>query len=148
TFEVNCKPNLQSNLNYLFQFDLLQVVGLTNPDGTPLMAVDYSEETLPTLVESSPQNAGVLNNAFYAKTSWFELLSAGSGSVMASHCDFTPLLATDQPTVAVPQSPVSEFGWSSSSGLDINFNGTPNPALPEGDTMHGHDEWDGTPAEG
>jgi hypothetical protein len=148
TFEVNCKPNLQSNMNYLFQFDLLQVPSQTNPDGTPLMAVDYSEETLPTLVESSPQT-GVLSSAFYAKTSWFELLShAGSGSVMPSHCDFTPLLSTDQPTVAVPQSPVSDFGWSSASGLDINFNGTPNPGVPAGDTMHGHDEWDGTPALG
>lgn len=141
TYEVNCKPNLQSNMSYLFQFDLLQVPGVTNPDGTPLMVVDYSEESLPTLTESSMQATGVLSGAFYATTSWFEPLSiAGSGPLMSTHCDFTPLLGTDPPTVAISQKPVSLFG--SAANQDINFNGTTT------DVMDGHDEWDGTAALG
>jgi hypothetical protein len=143
TFEANCKPNLQSNMSYLFQFDLLQARGQINPDGTPLKVVDYSEEALTTLVESTPTGAGVLSGAFYATTAWFELQSYDkSGPLMSTHCDFTPLLGSDPATVAVPPSPVSLFGWSSTSGEDINFNGTST------DVMHGHDEWDGTGALG
>jgi hypothetical protein len=40
----------------------------------------------------------------------------------------------------VPSS-TSSFSWSLDAGEDINFNGNST------DVMHGHNEWDGTPAE-
>src|SRR5262249_8296811 len=43
-FEVNCKPNVQTSMSYLFQFDLLEVPGQLNAAGKPLMVVDYSED--------------------------------------------------------------------------------------------------------
>ena len=58
TFEPNCKPNVQTSMSYLFQVDLLEKPNQLNSLGQPLMVVDYSEEALPTLTESSPQAAG------------------------------------------------------------------------------------------
>ena len=87
TYEANCKPNVQSVMSYLFQFDLLEVPGKFNAKGNPLMVVDYSEEALPTLTESSPQGAGVLinGNTIYDRTAWFQLTSyAGSALTLSS----------------------------------------------------------------
>jgi Bacterial Ig-like domain (group 3) len=87
TYEANCKPNVQSVMSYLFQFDLLEVPGKFNAKGNPLMVVDYSEEALPTLTESSPQGVGVLinGNTVYDRTAWFQLTSyAGSALTLSS----------------------------------------------------------------
>ena len=134
-FEANCKPNLQSVMNYQFQVDLLE------PPGTQKQVVDYSEETLATLSESSPQSPPIFNNPFYDKTAWFELTSVVGGTPLPAHCDGTPLLGTDSPMSYVSDF-VSNFGWSAATGEDINFNGSST------DVLHGHDEWDGTAAAG
>ena len=72
---------------------------------------------------------------------------AGPGPGTASpgvspHCDGTPLLATDQAMSNVGQQPVGSFFWSPGTGEDINFDGNST------DVLHGHDEWNGTAAEG
>src|SRR5205823_6199108 len=139
TFEVNCKPNVQSVMSYLFQFDLLEVPGVFNAKGNPLMVVDYSKEALTTLDENSTQPKGFLNNTAYAKTAWFQLTSFAGGTPASPHCDGTPLLANEPQKTYVSDS-VGSLSWSPITGLDINFNGTST------DVMHGHDEWDGTPA--
>jgi len=141
TFEVNCKPNVQTNMSYLFQVDLLEVPGQLDSLGQPQMLVDYSEAALPTLTENSPQAAGFLNNTAYATTSWYQLTSFAGGTSVGAHCDGSPLLGTDKPMSYASDS-VGNFFWSNTAGLDVNFDGNPN------ETLHGHDEWDGTPALG
>lgn len=154
TYEVNCKPNAQTSMSYLFQFDLLEVPGQVNAMGNPLMVVDYSEDPPPaspgliaTLTESLPEGPNLLNGLSYAKTAWFQLTSFAGGTPVSPHCDGTPLLGTDQPMSYVSDF-VNNFSWTSTTGEDINFNGTPNPAVPAGDIMHGHNEWGGTAAVG
>jgi Bacterial Ig-like domain (group 3) len=76
TFEVNCKSNVQTSMSYMFQFDLLQVPGLFNAKGNPLMVVDYSEDSIaPTLTESQPQGPNLLTSSPYANTGSFQLTS-------------------------------------------------------------------------
>ena len=222
TYEANCKPNVQSVMSYLFQFDLLEVPGQLNSLHQPLMVVDYSEETLPTLTKSSPQPAGVLNSTFYDRTAWFQLTSyagstltlssaanaaggstvyagtitGGGGNALAGltfivagftnganngafvstasttttltlsnasgvaethpatasttvspHCDGTPLTQNDLYPYTYVSDLTKNFFWSNTTlpgitGEDINFDGNST------DTLHGYNEWDGTPAEG
>ncbi|MGA9805455.1 MAG: Ig-like domain repeat protein [Terriglobales bacterium] len=148
TYEANCKPNVQTSMSYLFQFDLLQVPGQLNGAGTgPLVVVDYSEdpsllspELIPTLTKSSPEGPGILNNLSYGTTAAFQLTSYAGGSSTSPHCDGTPLLSTDKPVTYVPFSP-SAFFWSKATGEDINFDGNTT------DVLHPHNEWEGTPAQ-
>ena len=148
TYEANCKPNVQSSMSYLFQFDLLQVPGQLNGAGNgPLVVVDYSEdppllspELIPTLTKSSPEGPGILNNLSYGTTAAFQLTSYAGGSSTSPHCDGTPLLSTDKPVTYVPFSP-SAFFWSKATGEDINFDGNTT------DVLHPHNEWEGTPAQ-
>jgi hypothetical protein len=142
SFEVNCKPNVQSSMSYLFQVDLLQT-NLFDSLGKPLMVVDYSEEALTKLTESLPQAAGFLSNTAYANTSWYQFTSFAGGSPAGTHCDGTPLSAND-PSMSYVTDLVQNFFWSASNpvtGSDLNFNGSST------DVMHGHDEWDGTPSD-
>ena len=77
TFEANCKPNVQTSMSYLFQFDLLQVPGEVNASGKPQMVVDYSEDSAAnTLTKSIPQAAGVLSSLPYANTASFQVVSS------------------------------------------------------------------------
>ena len=148
TYEANCKPNVQSSMSYLFQFDLLQVPGQLNGAGNgPLVVVDYSEdppllspELIPTLTKSSPEGPGILNNLSYGTTAAFQLTSYAGGTSTSPHCDGTPLLSTDKPVTYVPFSP-SAFFWSKATGEDINFDGNTT------DVLHPHNEWEGTPAQ-
>jgi len=55
SFDLNCKPNVQTSMSYLFQFDLLQ----TNQfyaNNQPIKVVDYSSDPPPLspLYESLP----------------------------------------------------------------------------------------------
>jgi hypothetical protein len=142
TFEPNCKPNVQTSMSYLFQVDLLEKPNQFNSLGQPLMVVDYSEQALPTLTESSPQTGG-LNDALYAKTSWYQLTSFAGGTPVGAHCDGTPRSQNEQ--MSYVSDLVNNFFWSTSNppgitGNDINFNGSPI------DVLQGHDEWGGTEA--
>jgi hypothetical protein len=148
TYEANCKPNVQTVMSYLFQFDLLAVPGQLNAALQPLMVVDYSEdppplnpELIPTLTKSSPEGPGILDNLSYATTAAFELTSyTGGNNSVSPHCNGTPLLATDKPMTYV-QFSTPGFFWSSATGEDINFDGNTT------DVLHPHNEWEGTPAE-
>jgi len=139
TFETNCKPNVQTSMSYLFQVDLLEKPGPLNLLGQPVMVVDYSEQQLPTLTEGSAP-AG-LGSPDYAKTGWYQRTSVAGGTPVGAHCNGTPIAQNEQPYSYVSDF-VNNFFWSNDTGLDINFNGSST------DVMHGHNEWDGTPAEG
>lgn len=137
SFEANCKPNVQSIMSYSFQVDLLELPGQPNSQ-----VVDYSEEPLTTLTESSPQAPGFLNNTFYDKTAWYQLTSYAGGTSQQTHCDGTARNQND-PSTSYVSDFVTNFGWSKTNppgitGSDLNFSGTTT------DVMHGHDEWDGT----
>ena len=136
TFEVNCKPNVQTVMSYVFQFDLLQAPGPLNQP--PVKVLDYSNAgDVATLTESSPQVGG-LSNLTYPNTSWFQL---SAGPLASNHCNGTATVAGEKSYTYTNQ-PVADFSWTALTGDDINFSGTTN------DIMHPHDEWEGTPAEG
>lgn len=144
-FEPNCKPNSQSVMNYQFQVDLL-----TDSNGDQVL--DYSKQDLKPLDKSSSLGAGILDQADYQDTAWFELTSyvkslnpALNPSIMSAHCDGSarPVnqqgQVTDQNMTYVSGT-ASSFFSSFASGLDVNYDG--NTA----ETLHGHDEWEGSPA--
>jgi hypothetical protein len=131
TFEVNCKPNVQSVMSYMFQFDLLQAPGPGNQ--APVKVLDYSKDTdaVPTLMESTPDG---LTGLAYPYTSWF---LPSTGPLPSNHCDGSPTVSGDTPYTYTNQ-PVLDFKYK--AGQDINFNGSIT------DVMHPHNEWEGTPA--
>jgi|GEM_PF-654760 len=143
TFETNCKPNVQTSMSYLFQVDLLEKANPLNlPGQPPVMVVDYAGDPLQTLREDSPQSTpGFLSNTPYAKTGWYQRTSFAGGTPVGAHCNGTPIAPNEQPYSYVSDF-VNNFFWSNNTGQDINFNGSST------DVMHGHNEWDGTPAEG
>ena len=138
SFEANCKPNVQTSMSYMFQFDLMQVRNASNA-GKPVMVVDYSEDnsSVPALTKNSPQAAGILTNLPYANTAAFQLPTNNSG---APHCDGSPLGPNEQSLTYAQFSSPSDFFWSSATGFDINFDGKTTEVL------HAHNEWTGTPA--
>jgi len=148
SFEVNCKPNVQTSMSYLFQFDLLQTNQLY-PNNQPIKVVDYSDDPLSpqlvnTLTESSPQTTGFLGNLTYPNTSWFQLSSFNGATPATSHCDGSPI-GQGEPSYSYINDAVSNFFWSAINppgitGNDINFNGSTT------DVMDPHNEWEGTPA--
>jgi hypothetical protein len=137
TYELNCKPNYLSVMNYLFQ-----VRGF--PDG----GIDFSVQTLPSLSETalSEQNGiGLdINTGLPAphSTRWYapaNTLNAQVGQFAQSHCDGTPLntdasgKVTDPPTVRVDGSTFSApIDWNNDNSIeagvnstqDVNFNGS------------------------
>jgi hypothetical protein len=139
SFEANCKPNVQTVMSYLFQFDLLHERGASNASGKPLMVVDYSNDSYATTInETSP--GGPLSGLTYQNTASFQLPLVNSG---APHCDGSPLSPNDveggKSLTYVPF-PDTSAGFSWSGGQDLNFNGNAT------DVMHSHDEWTGTSA--
>jgi hypothetical protein len=144
-FEPNCKPNLQSVMNYQFQVDLLV------DKATGHQVVDYSKLALPDLMKSSPQQPGVLSPAPYANTAWFQLTDyvhslnpSITPNVMGAHCDGTPRLPGDPDMTYVSGAAGSFFSSSANpnTGLDINYDGHIN-----NEVLHGHNEWDGEAAD-
>lgn len=150
TFEPNCKPNSQSIMNYQFQVDLL-----TDSNGNQVL--DYSQQDLNPLNKKSSLTAGILGGALYQSTAWFELTSyakatnpALTPNVMSAHCDGSPRPVnaqgqlTDQDMTYVSGAAGSFFSSNANpnTGLDVNYDGNTN------ETLHGHDEWEGSPASG
>ena len=90
TYDVNCKPNYQSVMNYLFQLDGLG----------PNAAVAYSNQTLETLSEGSLSGITSLadtsvplsNPATYSTSAWYTNVAPSPTTSPATlHCDGTPL---------------------------------------------------------
>jgi hypothetical protein len=129
TFEANCKPNYQSSMNYLFQLD---GVG-------PTQAVDFSNQTLTTLNESSAASITQLTElstglaATYPTSAWYVPYTTGAiASPATRHCDGTPLNNDSYYRVDAPIAPITP-AWS--NGQDINFDGQLNAQ------MRGYDDW-------
>ena len=120
TFDVNCKPNYQSSMNYLFQLD---GVG-------PNAAVAYSNQTLNTLTESmlssetqlTDTDAGFVGKpATFTTSSWYTPNAPSSTASAATlHCDGTPLNGDTGYRVNGTVDPVSPL-WSSNQ--NITFDG-------------------------
>jgi len=123
-FEANCKSNFQSVMNYLFQVDLL--------DGN----VNYSSRALTALNESVVPAPGILSDSIYLNTKWYSPVQPLVGSAATSHCDGTPISATDQPKVQPMyrlDGLASTITWAANQ--DINFDGTIEASL------DGFDDW-------
>jgi hypothetical protein len=140
TYELNCKPNFVSVMNYLFQ-----VRGFS--DG----GFDYSGQTMQPLNEAYPpldESVGIGNDIFTNATSahptrWYsqpnaldtQIQNATGGRYAKSHCDGTPLTSADVPAVRVDGVVGTNsfpLDWNndlftpdaiSAPGIDINYNG-------------------------
>ena len=116
TFDVNCKPNYQSSMNYLFQLD---GVG-------PNAAVAYSNQTLETLNEASLGSVvnltdGVGNPATFSTSAWYTSTQPSpTASAAILHCDGTPLTGDTGYRVDGSIAPVTP-AWS--AGQNIGFDG-------------------------
>jgi len=127
-FDVNCKPNYQSVMNYLFQLD---GVG-------PNAAIAFSNQQL--LGEQIGHQPAVLNNdgslssvsqltdaggnpATFSTSSWYSTVAPSSTASPATmHCDGTPLGSDTGYRVNGTVDPISP-AWTSSP--NIAFDGVP-----------------------
>ena len=134
TFDVNCKPNYQSVMNYLFQLDGV------GPNG----AVAYSNQQLdgdplggsPAVLNDGSLTAGMSltdasgNPATFSTSSWYVPYISGTspGSPATTHCDGTPLNG-DTPEYRVNGSiaPITP-AWA--SGQNIAYDGVSYSQLP------------------
>ncbi len=123
TFDVNCKPNYQSVMNYLFQLDGV------GPNGS----VAYSNQTLATLSETSLASTtqltdGVGNPASFSTSSWYVPYVAGTSTASPAtlHCDGTPLSGDQAYRVNGSVAPVTP-AWT--NGQNIAFDGVPYTQL-------------------
>ena len=118
TFDVNCKPNYQSVMNYLFQLD---GVG-------PAAAVAYSNQTLETLNETSLASVaslldGTSNPATFSTSAWYTPIPPSpTASAATMHCDGTPLTGDTGYRVNGSVAPVTP-AWT--NGQNITFDGVP-----------------------
>jgi hypothetical protein len=125
TYELNCKPNYLSVMNYIFQ-----VRGFA--DG----GLDYSSQALTSLNETAlDESAGI--GAAPHQTRWYSTPNALDrmlGDFAKSHCDGSPLGPNDLPAVRVngPVPATGTLDWNNDfivpdavkpPGIDVNYNG-------------------------
>jgi hypothetical protein len=138
TFEINCKPNYVSVMNYLFQ-----VRGFPGGQAIPGGKYDYSTQALSGLNEAILTESAGIGSSIHA-TRWYAAASSNIsrtlGNYATSHCDGSPLgpneqaIRLDGPFTANG----SYSGWldwnnnlvqdAGNVAGDINFNGSPNDA--------------------
>lgn len=130
TYDINCKPNFVSVMNYLFQ-----VRGFA--DGS----IDYSGQLLPNLNEATLSELFGIGPA-NSLTRWYSNPNAidqqiqnttAGGHYAKAHCDGTPKLANEAPAVRVDATPPAGGGldWNNDlvikdpvgGTIDINNNG-------------------------
>lgn len=115
--ELNCKPNYQSVMNYLFQ-----VSGLVTPLGP---VAGYSSQTLPALDPANLSESAGIPNMFYSTTRWYAPLASipsyvTFGTTAATHhCDGSIAAPEETPMVRVD----NETFTSVSPAIDWNANG-------------------------
>jgi hypothetical protein len=133
TFDVNCKPNYQSVMNYLFQLDGVgsnAAVAYSNqqldgdpPGGPPAVLNDGSLTSGMSLTDASG------NPATFSTSSWYAPYISGisPGSPASMHCDGTPLNG-DTPEYRLNGSiaPITP-AWA--SGQNIAYDGAPYSQL-------------------
>ena len=124
TYDLNCKPNFVSVMNYLFQ-----VRGFVDNSG-----FDYSAQTMPPLNEAYPflsESTGIGSDMFTGQpsahlTRWYsmpnaldnQLQTTAGGRYATLHCDGTPLLPGEPASVRVDGTVVA--GGNFSAPLDWN----------------------------
>jgi hypothetical protein len=145
---INCKPNYQSTMNYLFL-----VRGLLNPSGVP--QIDYSNVALPSLNEDnlseSPSGLGAGLLAYlprwYAPANSSFLDKTLNTTPATKHCDGT-FITDGAQAVRVDGTSLSAtpIDWdadsdTSEAGLiqDINFDGV--PITSSSPVFQGYDDW-------
>jgi hypothetical protein len=125
TYELNCKPNYLSVMNYLFQ-----VRGFA--DGGSL---DYSSQTLASLSEPALNESAGIGSAMH-QSRWYSTPNALDKKLAhfaSSHCDGSSLGPNDVAEVRVDGSapPGGPLDWNNdlvidavnSPGVDVNYNG-------------------------
>src|SRR5260370_6556756 len=137
-------------MNYTFQLQFAPLQFLTGYDASnnPLLldVVDYSEQSLDNLVESTAGVANVFSSTpFYFETGWYRPKTdpGVSGTPGYIHCAGTPI--TDNAKYVLQTGPANEpamplcpfcnpsLSWL--AGEDINFNGSNT------ETLHGYNDW-------
>ena len=142
--EPNCKPTYLSVMNYLYQLR-----GLLDDAGRPHL--DYSGMIEPTLDETLLAD-GAPGPLPY-RIGWYAPL-AGSylerfGRAAGTHCDGSPLLATDVPTARIDnRTAATPIDWkangvleTSAFSLDVNFNGRTSKLDGTADVLAGSNDW-------
>ena len=126
TFDVNCKPNYQSVMNYLFQLDGVgpnAAVAYSNQTLTQLSDASLSMET--QLTDTDPGFVG--NPATFSTSAWYSTTAPSpTASPATLHCDGTPLTGDTGYRVNGTVAPVSP-AWS--NGQNITFDGVPYSQL-------------------
>jgi hypothetical protein len=134
SYDINCKPNFVSVMNYLFQ-----VRGFADNDSIVNYGFDYSDQDLGPLDETALNESTGIGPAQHL-TRWYSTpnsidtkLQATTGGRYASmHCDGTPLLPNEPLAVRVDATPGGPLDWNNDlvigdavlpPGLDINHNG-------------------------
>jgi hypothetical protein len=133
TYDLNCKPNFVSVMNYLFQ-----VRGFADNDSISNYGFDYSAQSLPLLDETALDESAGIGPAQHL-TRWYstpnaldvKLQNQTGGRYATAHCDGTPQLPTEPPEVRVDATPGGPLDWNNdlilpdsvTSALDINHNG-------------------------
>ena len=136
TYELNCKPNFVSVMNYLFQ-----VRGFGDNGAASNFGFDYSGQALPLLDETALSESSGIGPAQHL-TRWYskpnsldvQLQNSTGGRYATAHCDGTPQLPTEPPAVRVDAPPATggSLDWNNdltvpdavaSPGLDVNHNG-------------------------
>ena len=121
SFDINCKPNYESSMNYLFQLD---GVG-------PNAAVAYSNQTLESLTESTlggVSNLVDVNGAAanFTSSSWYTVVRPSTSTSQASlHCDGTLIGGAETPEYRVVSGSVVNPGpgWTQTNEPNITFDG-------------------------
>ncbi len=132
SLEVNCKPNYLSNMNYLWQFGLINENTLNN-------YLDYSRGVLDTLDESNLDERVGINDG-PIMTSWTDSTSLartgrGDGALDWTGGDFDHNgVNNDDHGVAVDINDFDRAGC----GRDWNGNRVHSP----GETLHGYNDWE------
>ncbi len=136
TFEVNCKSNYQSVMNYLHQIDLVSG------------ALDYSDRQLDKLNENLLSGVAFLRTplvlvngvlsfeyAKYPETSWYSPVNpdpvGNTTEKAASRCDGSPLNVGEE--MYRYTGSAQSLSWL--DGQDINFDAMTNTS------MRGYDDW-------
>jgi hypothetical protein len=161
TYDLNCKPNFLSTMNYLFQ-----VRGFVDSTGNP-PGFDFSSQTMPPLNEAFPalsESVGIGSDIFTGLqalhlTRWYsapnptdvQLQATTGGRYATLHCDGSPLFQGEPPSVRVDGVVASGGSFSApldwnndfvapdsvlTPGEDLNHNGIPGDA-----PFSGFDDW-------
>ncbi|MGD1107272.1 MAG: PASTA domain-containing protein, partial [Terracidiphilus sp.] len=132
TFDVNCKPNYQSVMNYLFQLDgvgpnAAVVYSNQQLDGEPLSGPPATVLSFSSFGSVAQLTDASGNPATYSTSAWYTPIAPSpTASAATSHCDGTPLTGDTGYRVNGPIAPIAP-AWASDQ--NITFDGVPYTTL-------------------